>query len=376
MALNSTLSNQPTVNPKNIPAILLAGTISMFFAEVMAGSSSLWFVEFFGIANTYILYLTHLLFYLNLAVRTKKTSLPQLYVWGMLFGLYEAPITQVLWSGYMNESGASIMIFGIAVIEFIVLVFFWHPVMSFMIPILIYETLVYDFGNENSQLILPNHSKILQKLKKFKGSFFVLLMLLSIGQVSGSGYNLVVALGAICGSIALILIFWGFTKRNAQKNQTQLGINNLILSSRGFNMLIAFMLIYVYGWIIYFISTILPGRWPDLIGYVTISVIIVIILIRIWCTPPILSETNNVVYEHIDHISGSDILPSFKSKDVYTLFGGICFTAFIYLLVPTFTMMMINFVYISFILMGIIFVILNIKGLNRLNFPQGASSAK
>ena len=118
---------QPETSPhpkSNVAVVLLVGALSMFFAEVMAGSSNLWFLDPFGILSTYVLYLGHVLLYLNLAIRFKRTSLVQLYLWGMLFGLYEGPITQVLWSGYMDSTGPPIVFLGVASFEFIVLVFF------------------------------------------------------------------------------------------------------------------------------------------------------------------------------------------------------------------------------------------------------------
>jgi len=87
----------------NLLPILLLGILSMFFAEVFSGASHIWFLDFWGLFITMPLYLSHTLFFLNLALRTKRTSLNQLYFFGMLFGLYEALITKVLWAGYPNE---------------------------------------------------------------------------------------------------------------------------------------------------------------------------------------------------------------------------------------------------------------------------------
>lgn len=52
---------------------------------------------------TYCLYFAHFFFFTTLAVRTGKTSLSSLYLWGVLFGLYGASITKVIWYGYSGD---------------------------------------------------------------------------------------------------------------------------------------------------------------------------------------------------------------------------------------------------------------------------------
>ncbi|MHA1467740.1 MAG: hypothetical protein ACTSP6_06635, partial [Promethearchaeota archaeon] len=80
--------------------IILIGCLSMFMAEVFAGSSQMWFIDIWSLLVTFWLYLGHLLLFLNLAMRKKRTSIPQLYLWGILFALYESWVTKVLWAGY------------------------------------------------------------------------------------------------------------------------------------------------------------------------------------------------------------------------------------------------------------------------------------
>ena len=52
-----------------IPAILLFGTLSVFFAEVLSGASNLWFIDAWGLLIVLPLYLSHALFFLNLAIK-------------------------------------------------------------------------------------------------------------------------------------------------------------------------------------------------------------------------------------------------------------------------------------------------------------------
>lgn len=104
---------------------LLVGTLSVFFTEVFAGSSPLWFTDLWGILMVFQLYFMHLIFFLNIAYRTKRTSLVHLYLFGVLIGLYESWITKVLWAGYPGaEAPVMGILLGIAILEFSVLVFF------------------------------------------------------------------------------------------------------------------------------------------------------------------------------------------------------------------------------------------------------------
>ncbi len=118
---------------KKLMSILLLGALSMLFAEVFSGASTLWFFDPWGLLLTYPLYLGHAIFLLNVAFLWKKTSPRHLYFFGMLFGLYEALITKVLWFGYPASTGPMVgYFFGVAWGEFLTLVLFYHPIMSFV----------------------------------------------------------------------------------------------------------------------------------------------------------------------------------------------------------------------------------------------------
>lgn len=205
-----------------ITATLLIGTLSMFYAEILSGASHLWFLDPWGLLITMPLYLSHTILLLNLAMKTRRTSLKQLYYWGMLFGLYEAWITKVLWAGYI-EAGKPMFgkFLGIAWAEFLTLVLFWHPIMSFIIPILTYEIL--------SKSYLPNHRKYLAKTRR---KTLLIMSILTIGasfQSTNSKNNLEIALGSIIGSIAIIFILDLLSRRKSIKS-IKLGRKGMIIT--------------------------------------------------------------------------------------------------------------------------------------------------
>jgi hypothetical protein len=80
----------------NILAIILFGILCMVFGEVFSGASPLWFLRAWDWFVTFPLYWAQALLLINLALRYERTSITQLYLWGIIFGLYESWITKVI----------------------------------------------------------------------------------------------------------------------------------------------------------------------------------------------------------------------------------------------------------------------------------------
>ena len=99
----------------SIMAVILFGFLSMIFAEAFSGASPLWFLTAWGWFVTLPLYWAHAILLINLALRYERTSLTQLYLWGIIFGLYESWITKVIWAGYMGDVPAFGTFLGFAV---------------------------------------------------------------------------------------------------------------------------------------------------------------------------------------------------------------------------------------------------------------------
>jgi hypothetical protein len=117
-------------------ARLLVGLIVLICAEVFSGASlgmGLWHP--WTLLVTYWLYFAHFFFLTTLAVRTGRTSLSSLYLWGVLFGLYEPWITKVIWSGYNADGKFAMGHIGPYGFSEISMVFIYHPVASFILPL-------------------------------------------------------------------------------------------------------------------------------------------------------------------------------------------------------------------------------------------------
>jgi len=83
---------------------LLVGLIVLICAEVFSGASlgiGLW--NPWTLVVTYWLYFAHFFCFTTLAIHTGRTSFWALYLWGILFGLYESWITKVIWYGYGGD---------------------------------------------------------------------------------------------------------------------------------------------------------------------------------------------------------------------------------------------------------------------------------
>ncbi len=129
--------------PKLIHKILfwiVLGFLSTFFAETFSGSSPDFLFKTFGYFGIIPIYLLHSVLLAALVMqRGKPYSLRTFYFASLLFGMYEAYITKVLWSPPWNPD--SLRVSGIVLAETTLLVFFWHSVFSFLLPLFWIESL-------------------------------------------------------------------------------------------------------------------------------------------------------------------------------------------------------------------------------------------
>lgn len=87
----------------------------------------------------------------------------RLFLFGCVFGMYEAYITKVLWNPYWGPDAFQFL--GIYWFQFAVLVFFWHPIFAFILPLLIAE---YIYTSSNTLLNAAKQFPLMQKAgKKF-----------------------------------------------------------------------------------------------------------------------------------------------------------------------------------------------------------------
>ncbi|WP_168169240.1 hypothetical protein [Thermococcus sp. 5-4] len=116
----------------------LLASLSVFFAEVTVASYLYPYFTPWGIISLLPLYGLHTLVLAGIVYRFGKPRFETLYLAGILFGLYEAYITKVVWN---PEWDSFLKIGGVGIFEVLVVVLFWHPFMSFIIPVGVAELL-------------------------------------------------------------------------------------------------------------------------------------------------------------------------------------------------------------------------------------------
>lgn len=117
---------------------LIAGMLSVVCVEVPAGSTMFPFFTIWGVLVVWPLYLLHSVFFAAIVFRFGKPGFWPLYAAGMLYGMYEAYITKVVWTSFRPQ-GPFFSIGGIAVFETIICVLFLHPLLAFVVPLFLAE---------------------------------------------------------------------------------------------------------------------------------------------------------------------------------------------------------------------------------------------
>ena len=345
------MQNEDYNSKSRLILFLLIGTLSMFFAEIFSGASAtrLWFIDPWSLIVTWPLYFAHTIFFLNLAFRTKRTSLYQLYLFGTLFALYESWITKVLWAGYFGQAPILGTLGGIAILEFSVLVFFWHPFLAFIMPIMVYQA----FASENKtdeqfNAILPNHMKYLVQKKRNKLFLILLIVIGSLFLSLNTGYNIPLAIGASLGTVALIVLFAKLAQRQS------FSIHSLQLGKTGF------IVVTVYLAILYVITffILLPERIPGFLPIILIVLIYLVIILLVKFSKPIIDELP------LDDSNSNENLFNFKDFLKYSfLFIGL---TIILCLIPS-VAIIITFVinFAVFLLGPFIFIYMTYRALRR-----------
>ncbi|UCD02821.1 MAG: hypothetical protein JSV63_03490 [Candidatus Aenigmatarchaeota archaeon] len=160
------MADKPPLKLKILFWVIL-GAFSSFFAEVFAGSDMFPFFHAWGVGVVFPLYMLHTLVLATIVFRLGKPKFYTLYLAGLIFGLYEAYMTKILWFPTWNPQPLSIG--GVAVIEFIVLVMFWHAILAFVTPLFVGETLL-----TKSRTIANGLPRRLQSVFAKEGAFWYL----------------------------------------------------------------------------------------------------------------------------------------------------------------------------------------------------------
>jgi hypothetical protein len=209
----------------------------VFFAEVISGSMRYPLFDIWGYITVIPLYGLHTILLLTIirgSIKNKKILFSTLYFGGVLFGLYEAYITKVLFVGLADDA---FMVLNIPIFDYIVLVFFWHPIFSFIIPTLVFEKLIARSNYVYQGL--PGFIKNL--LSKKYGLVFIMILVGLFSAFNGRFDSL--TLSELSLVVPILLIIFILYKKGINNQFT---LDEILPNKKG----IIFSSIYLFG--IYF----------------------------------------------------------------------------------------------------------------------------
>jgi len=251
------MSEEGAKKGSSLLAIFLFGFLSMIFAEVFSGASPLWFLGIWGWFVTLPLYWAHALLLLNLAMKYERTSLTQLYLWGVIFGLYEGWMTKVIWAGYMGDIPAYGVFLGFAVGEFFVIALFWHALFSFIIPILVFQIIVQATNKGEAGSIHTSHLGVISRRKRNYVLLGIIIVAGSLFMMMGLGADsFSIMIAGITNLAYIVLLSWFVTSWNSKP----LDLESLRLGKTGLSITI----IYLFALYLYTFFTLFPERIPPL----------------------------------------------------------------------------------------------------------------
>ena len=231
--------------------------LSTAFAEVVSGSDKFPFLLPWGLIVTNPLYSLHILVLATILVRWRRLSWPGLCFAGALFGLYEAYITKVLWN---PDWAPGLAVAGeVAWLHTVLLVLWWHPLMAFILPLLVAETLL-----TRSRNVLGTFPPRWQERFRDRTGRYVILLAMGCGLAcSGNAPDLSMALLSPLVNCLLFLLLIGLWRRTPGRAYS---LEELLPGRLAFVVFCAGLAVMylVLG------ALLLPERFPGFMGHALI----------------------------------------------------------------------------------------------------------
>lgn len=274
---------------------LILGFFSVFFAEVVSGSDMFPYFTPWGLLVVVPLYTLHILVLSYIIFRPGNSGLNSnlnlytLFIAGAIFGMYEAYITKVLWSPTWDNPIISVS--GIALIESIVLVLWWHPFMAFIIPLFVSENLLT--ASKETMNCLPERLKQLFNSKK--KYMLIPLFALLLGAIQ-SGNSLSPSHSLLSGfTTTLLLIALIYIWRNKTKG-TEYTMRQLLPSKKEFIVLSVLLITLYIVTGLYLRPEALPGLMPQLIVWLAYAFLFGLLFLNLKRS----SKIKTVVYNDVE----------------------------------------------------------------------------
>ncbi len=184
---------------KLVLARLFIGLVVLVCTEVFSGASvqvGLWHPWTWVV--TCWLYFAHFFLFTTLAVRTGRTSFWSLYLWGVLFGLYETWITKVVWHGYSGDGEFVMGTLGPYGYSELSMVFLFHPVAAFILPLAVSCLLCPSLRRHFPNLAwLTSGRRGARAVRVYMVASFAVVLAMNSGGPAHLALNLAIGLGLL-----------------------------------------------------------------------------------------------------------------------------------------------------------------------------------
>jgi len=251
---------------------IILGMSSVFFAEVTVGSQPFPFFVPFSILVVVPLYTLHILVLGTVVIRGRRVTLGALFIAGIIFGLYEAYITKVIWDPYW-EFVTTVHVAEVAVIQTMILVLWYHNFFAFIIPLAVVET--YCTRSRKVFRSLPAKVRA-----RFDGQNVVRTLII-LGVVFGmlqaaSSLGPLISIASV-GSSGLLL-FAMMHLFGSTGDGVRYTIDDLLPNRRQFSLLLALLLIF------YAVMTaiLLPENLPGPVGHAAVLLLYAAAFALLW----------------------------------------------------------------------------------------------
>ena len=253
---------------------ILLGLSSTYFAEVTVGNVLFPFFTPFALLVAVPLYTLHILVLSAYVVKDREVNLHALFFAGMLFGLYEAYITKVIWDPYWSFIG-DFRAFGIAVPQTTLLILWYHNFFAFIIPLLVCEIMCTN----SSRVLQAMPSRIRDSFRPEKLKRTVIIIGIVFGLVeSVVSRSPVVSLASVLSGAAVLSLFmYHLTHARGASHFT---LDELLPDRRESKKLLAALLVF------YAVMTplLLPESIPGLSPQMTVWALYAVALVLLYFT--------------------------------------------------------------------------------------------
>lgn len=327
---------------------LMLGLLSTFFAEFLSGSAPDFLLTAFGYWGIFPIYMLHTVLLASLILRKKRQfSLRSLYFASLLFGMYEAYITKVIWAPPWNPDGFHIA--NIALVETLLLVLFWHSVFSFLIPILIGETLLTD--SRHLHALLPQKLQVRigkQKTAILFGGIASILFAAAVTSIDDA-----ISLTLLnCIAATLAILVWRFFTHKKQYDILDL------LPRKWEVVVLAFLLLLVY---LNFGFNLNRQVHPGFTGHLAVLALYAAII-----TFAIISVKTDKTRDEKFQEKAADPAAGFQMKNWFLFCGSLLISSIGINLLPEIVQELLSgMMFVVYIAAGIIFLALSIRDLGQ-----------